>query len=506
MCDQLKKSRRAGRRNSIVILAEGVRTQQGDPVRAESVRAVIEESLGEEARVTILGHVQRGGKPTAYDRWASTWLGYEATAYVLAATGEEPAPVFGFHGEQVMSIPLVTAVTQSGQVPTLIEEGRGEEALALRGTEFGDLTRIFTELTDPARTESTPADIRIAVMHAGALAPGMNTAVKTAVRLGISRGFTVMGVPDGFVGLASQEISELTWRYVDGWNQEGGAALGTRRHVPTVEELYAISRNLESAEISGLVVVGGWTAYEAVRLMNEERTRYPGLQIPVVCVPATIDNNLPGAAMSIGADTALNVIVESIDRIKMSASASQRCFVIETMGRYCGYLALLGGFAGGAEQVFLHETGITMEMLAADIQWLKTSFDQHGRTLYLGVRNERANPNYTTEVMAHLFDQEGEGRYDTRTVTLGHVQQGDAPTPADRVLAARLVDAALGRLAAQIAGGDQGMSCVGFVHNEVRFTEISEAMKTMDPPHQRPVDQGWLGLKAVFDCVNREYL
>ena len=504
MCEQLRRSRAAGRKDSIVIVAEGATTQDGADISAEYVRATIEDTLGEEARVTILGHVQRGGTPSAFDRWASTWLGYEAATYVLAASGEDPGPVFGIHGEQIIQVPLIQAVNDTHHVPELIQQRQYDQALAMRGSEFQDLHRIFQELSDPVRTHTQADDPRIGIMHAGALSPGMNTAVKTAVWLGISRGFRMMGIHDGFAGLANGDMRELTWKDVDGWSQEGGAVLGTRRLEPTVEELYAISRTLESNQIAALLVIGGWSAYEGVQLMYAERSRYPGLQIPIICVPANIDNSLPGTATSIGADAALSVVVDCIDKVKMSASASQRSFVIETMGRDCGYLALMGGLAGGAEQVYLNETGITLDGLYHDIEWLKYSFDHHGRSLFLAVRNENANPNYTTEVMTHLLDEEGQGRYDTRTLIIGHIQQGGAPTPADRLLATRLTDAAITRLADQLARHDRSVACVGLLGNEIRWTDIDEAMKSTDAAHQRPLEQWWSGFKHVLDCVNRE--
>ncbi|MDR0284624.1 MAG: 6-phosphofructokinase [Propionibacteriaceae bacterium] len=503
MCEQLHRSRAAGRKESIVILAEGARTRSGDPISAEHVRATIESTLHEDTRVTILGHVQRGGTPSVYDRWAPTWLGYEAATYLLNSTSDEPGVVFGFRGENVIRVPLVQAVADTRSVPELIAKGRYDEVLALRGNEFQALARIFCEVSDPRQTVAA-AGPRIAVMHAGALSPGMNIAAKTAVWLGISRGYTMVGVQDGFLGLAAGNMAELTWKDVDGWNQAGGAVLGTRRHIPEIEELYAISRSLEENHIAGLLVIGGWNAYESVELINNERSRYPGLQIPILCVPAAIDNNLPSTAMSIGADTALNVVVDCIDKVKMSASASQRCFVIETMGRDCGYLALMGGFAGGAEQVYLNETRITLEDLRADLTWVRNSFDHHGRSFFLAVRNECANPNYTTDVLARLFDEEGQGRYDTRTLTIGHIQQGGSPTPADRLLAIRLTDAAMTTVAEQISANDKVIYCVGSQGGDVVMTEINEAMKHVDSLHQRPSEEWWLPLKSVLDCVNRE--
>jgi len=513
MCAQLRASVTAGRKDSIVILAEGAVTAAGDDITAEHVRQVIEDGIGADTRVTILGHVQRGGTPSAFDRWAPAWLGFQATAHVLAA-GPGEGVVFGVHGEQVRRIPLDKAVEATRSVPGLIRSGRSGEAVALRGEEFQDLVRIFGELSRPAQGEmsqcapeagaaSTGAR-RIGVMHVGALAPGMNTAAKSAVRLGISRGFDMIGIEDGFVGLMAGRASQLTWSDVDGWTQEGGAVLGTQRHVPGVEELYAVARSVEALRLDALMLIGGWAAYAGAHLLDVERSRYPVLQMPMICLPATIDNNLPGTYMSIGADTALNVVVDCIDKLRMSASASRRCFIVETMGRDCGYLALLGGLAGGAEQVYLNETGITLSGLRADIDWLRTSFDQRGRSLFLAVRNENANHNYTTDVLAHLFDQEGEGRYSTRTFTVGHIQQGGSPTPADRLLATRLSDAAVAALVCQLDRGDKAIRCIGLQRNRIVLTGIADAMAGTDDVRQRPVGQWWLGLKQLVDCINRE--
>jgi len=197
-------------------------------------------------------------------------------------------------------------------------------------------------------------------------------------------------------------------------------------------------------------------------------------------------------------------VVDCIDKVKMSASAAQRCFVIETMGRDCGYLALMGGLAGGAEQVYLPETGMSMERLAEDIAWMKNSFDNHGRSFFLAVRNEYANSNYNTRVLANIFDEEGQGRYDTRTLIIGHIQQGDAPTPGDRILATRLTDAAMTQVIRQLAQEDTGIYCVGSLRNEIVTTDISDAMKTADRRRQRPKAPWWMPLRSILDNINRE--
>ena len=165
-----------------------------------------------------------------------------------------------------------------------------------------------------------------------------------------------------------------------------------------------------------------------------------GAELDVVLTRKLRAPNQP--ELAIGADTSLNVITESIDRIKMSGSAAKRAFVVETMGRYCGYLTLMGGLAGGAERVYLHEEGISLESLIADVAWLRESFAS-GRRLFLAMRNEMANDLYTTDFLARLLEQEGQGLYDVRQNILGHLQQGGSPSPFDRLLAVRLVSRAL---------------------------------------------------------------
>lgn len=501
MCRELKRGRAAGRRDSIVLVAEGARDRQGNPISSEYVRSVIQERLQEDTRVTILGHVQRGGVPSAYDRWAPTWLGYQAVQDILEATPETPGNVLGIRGNRVHRLNLMEAVQQTREVPKCIEAGDFDRAMELRGGSFGEMTQIFRELTEPGRVEVTEDSKRIAVLHAGGLAPGMNTAARAAVRLGISRGHTMVGVQDGFIGLRDGDLRELSWSDVEGWTADGGAELGVRRSIPKVEYLYSIGRSLEDNRIDALIVIGGWNAYQAAYLLHAEEGRYPAFKIPIVCVPATIDNNLPGSELAIGADTALNVIVEAIDRIKLSGSATRRTFVVETMGRYCGYLALLSGLAGGAERVYLHEDGITLSQLYADSQWLNESF-AGGRKLFLAMRNERANEYYTTDFIARIFEEEGKDLFDVRQAILGHIQQGGSPTPFDRLLATRLVSRALHLIDDEFDAGTSEGWYIGVEGARVHQHRLSQMSDHIDPQFRRPLDQWWMALRSVGQAVS----
>ena len=184
--------------------------------------------------------------------------------------------------------------------------------------------------------------------------------------------------------------------------------LGTSRVVPQGSDLYAIARVIEDKHIEALLVIGGWNGYEAVHTMLDSRPNFPAFNIPIICLPASINNNLPGTEFSIGADTALNSIVEAVDKIKQSAVATRRCFVVEVMGHWSGYLALMGGIATGAERVYIPEEGVTLRDMQVDVENLNRAFDA-GKRLGLIMRAEYANTIYNTPFMCALFEEEGPG-------------------------------------------------------------------------------------------------
>jgi 6-phosphofructokinase len=212
--------------------------------------------------------------------------------------------------------------------------------------------------------------------------------------------------------------------------------VGTSRKVPSAEELGTLAGLLARRQVEGILLVGGWAAYQAAFGMQAAPAAHAAFRIPIVCVPAGIDNSLPGSELSIGADTALNATVEAVDEIKRSAVAWRRAFVVEVMGRFWGYLAVMSGLATGAERVWTHEEGITMAALEKDVEGLAEGF-RKGKRLALMIRNEIASPVFTTDVLRRLLEEEGRGQFDSRQAILGHLQQGGDPTPFDRIVAIR---------------------------------------------------------------------
>lgn len=503
MCELIQRGRAAGRRDSVIIVAEGARDRTGEPISSDDVRDAVREHLGQDSRITILGHVQRGGSPSAYDRWMSSLLGVAATDELLTADSTSVPVVLGIHQNRVVRSPLMQAVQETRAIATKVEDRDFEAAVAARGMGFGRMVDIFDALAEAEpRVAHDGTGKRIGIIHAGGLAPGMNTAVWAAVRLGIDAGHRMLGIQGGFPGFMKGQVVELEWGDVEGWTAVGGAGLGTRRTVPAPEELYGIARTIEENRIDGLLVIGGLNAYEAVSLMRDERRRYPAFDIPIVALPASIDNNLPGWKMAIGADTALNVVVQSLDRIKQSAAASKRCFVVETMGRTCGFLAMVSGLAAGAERVYTNEEGITISMLEEDVRQMTAAFEQ-GRRFYLAVRSEEAAPYYTTDFLSRLFEAEGGDLFDVRGIILGHVQQGGDPSPFDRLVATRLAAYGIQELDRQFA---EGINEYVFAAEEHEIGYMMRSFKDfeemIDFETRRPTDQWWLGLREVARRVN----
>src|ERR1022692_4855830 len=235
---------------------------------------------------------------------------------------------------------------------------------------------------------------RIAVVTSGGDAPGINAAVRAVVRTAIDKGWEAFGVRHGYAGLANDDFLPLGRRDVGGIIQRGGTMLGSKRY-PEFKaddtQLKAI-QFLRQREISALVIIGGDGSQAGALALSQNG-------FPVVGVASTIDNDLYGSEITIGVDTALNVALEAIDRVKVTASSHERAFLVEVMGRNCGYLALISGIAGGAECVVLPEVATSPESLASD---LRAAYER-GKTHAVIVVAEGAE--YNAEKLTRYFQE-----------------------------------------------------------------------------------------------------
>ncbi len=309
---------------------------------------------------------------------------------------------------------------------------------------------------------------RVGVLTSGGDAPGMNAAIRAVVRTATSYGWEVLGIRHGYAGLIANDVVGLTARDVGGIIQLGGTLLNSAR-CPEFHDEPVRRRAVDTVkrhQLDGVVIIGG---------NGSQRGAYDLSQsgVPVVGVASTIDNDVFGTDLSIGVDTALNIALEAVDRLKTTASALQRAFLVEVMGRDCGYLALMTAIAGGADAVVIPEMETDPEQLIADLQ----AAADRGKAHAMVVVAEGAR--YNAERLIDYFHARRERLgYEIRATILGHVQRGGAPTAFDRLLATRLGAAAVNEL---MAGHATVM--VGLRQGEITATPLDEVVrnvKTLD--------------------------
>ena len=302
---------------------------------------------------------------------------------------------------------------------------------------------------------------RLAVLTSGGDAPGMNAAIRAVVRSGLAQGWETFGVRRGYAGLLAGQIVPLGARDVGGIIQHGGTMLGSARSpdFATEEGHRTGLRQLEQRGIAALVVIGGNGSQRGAHALSE-------LGFPVVGVASTIDNDLYGSEITIGVDTALNIALEAIDRLKVTAASHERASLVEVMGRHCGYLALLSGLAGGADAIVIPERELAPDAVVTEIS---AAFER-GKAHALVVVAEGAHYN-AARLERYCRDFPGRLGFELRVTQLGHVQRGGIPTVADRLLATRLGAAAIDRL----ARGERGV-LVGLSKGEVVATPLAEVV------------------------------
>uniref|UniRef100_A0A8C7HRS5 ATP-dependent 6-phosphofructokinase n=2 Tax=Oncorhynchus TaxID=8016 RepID=A0A8C7HRS5_ONCKI len=477
----------------------------------QKLSALVVRCLGFDTRVTILGHVQRGGTPSAFDRILASRMGVEAVIALLETTANTPACVVSLCGNQAVRLPLMECVQMTQEVQKAMDEKKFEEAVKLRGRSFENNLKTYKLLAHRKLESELPhSNFNIAVLNVGAPAAGMNAAVRSAVRVGISEGHKMFAVNDGFEGFYKGQIKEIKWADVGGWTGQGGSLLGTKRTLPA-KHVEKIAEQMRAHNINALLVIGGFEALECLLQLYEARSSYEEFCIPMCMLPATISNNVPGTDLSIGADTALNSIVETCDRIKQSASGTKRrVFIIETMGGYCGYLASVGGLAAGADAAYIYEEPFDIRDLQSNVEHLTEKMKgaiQRGLVL----RNENSNENYTTDFIYQLYSEEGRGVFDCRKNVLGHMQQGGAPSPFDRNFGTKISAKAMLWLTKKMnetfrqgrvfANTEDTCCLLGMRRRALVFQPVVQLKDETDFVHRIPKEQWWLKLRPLMKIL-----
>ncbi|XP_049420804.1 ATP-dependent 6-phosphofructokinase, platelet type isoform X5 [Epinephelus fuscoguttatus] len=460
MCQKLSANRAVMKRLNIIIVAEGAIDRNNKPITTEYVKNLVVKCLGFDTRVTILGHVQRGGTPSAFDRILASRMGVEAVLALLETTANTPACVVSLCGNQSVRLPLMECVQMTQEVQRAMDGKRFEEAVRLRGRSFENNLRTYKLLAHRKPESELPiSNFNVAVLNVGAPAAGMNAAVRSAVRVGISEGHKMFAVSDGFEGFYKGQIKEIKWADVGGWTGQGGSLLGTKRTLPA-KHVEKIAEQMRKHNINALLIVGGF---------------------------------------------------ETCDRIKQSASGTKRrVFIIETMGGYCGYLASVGGLAAGADAAYIYEEPFDIRDLQANVEHLtekmKTSI-QRGLVL----RNENCNENYTTDFIYQLYSEEGKGVFDSRKNVLGHMQQGGAPSPFDRNFGTKISAKAMQWVTKKLvetfrhgrvfANTEDSCCLLGMRRRALVFQPVVQLKDETDFVHRIPKEQWWLKLRPLMKIL-----
>lgn len=318
----------------------------------------------------------------------------------------------------------------------------------------------------------------IAVLTSGGDAPGMNAAIRAVVRAGIYHHLNVYGVMYGYKGMLTNDIFPMESKTVANIIQRGGTILKTAR----CKEFYEPEgrkrayENLKKLDIDGLVVIGGDGSFKGAQKFSEE------FDIPCIGLPGTIDKDIAGTDFTIGFDTAVNTAVDAIDKIRDTADAHDRLFIIEVMGRDAGYIALHSGIATGAEHVLMPERKSEIDEIIDELQ----ANERRRKLVNLIVVAEGDEFGGANGVVKHV--KERLPQLDTRVCILGHIQRGGTPTCMDRIIASRLGYASVEAL---LHGTHNVM--IGVVNDKIAYTPLTQAVKA-----KQSIDEEWFKIIKIL--------
>lgn len=319
---------------------------------------------------------------------------------------------------------------------------------------------------------------KIGVLTSGGDAPGMNAAIRAVVRTALYEGYEVFGVMRGYQGMLDDDIHQLESRSVANIIQRGGTFLKTARckEFMTPEGRRKAYENLKKRGIDGLVVIGGDGSFRGAQIFSNE------FDIPCIGVPGTIDKDIAGTDFTIGFDTAVNTAVEAIDKIRDTADAHDRLFVIEVMGRDAGYIALHSGIATGAEHILIPERKTHLEELVNSL------LEQERRKKLVNLVVVAEGDDFGGGNEVGKLIKERLPNADVRVCILGHIQRGGAPTCLDRLIASRM-----GYAAVECLKEGRHNVMIGIVNNRMHYTPLDNAVKA-----KQKISEEWLKIVKIL--------
>lgn len=450
MCETISRHRKRNKRTTIVIVAEGAIDRDLKHISAAEIHKTLVDRLHLDTRITTLGHVQRGGAAVAYDRVLATLQGVEAVNAVLDSKPGSASPIITISENKILRKSLVESVKLTKSVASSIAAKDFDKVLSLRDPEFIEHYQNYLAINAADHYEpQLPIEkrLKIAIVNVGAPAGGINSAVYSMAAFCLSQGHKPYAIFNGWSGLTRHEgIRSLTWSMILGWQTRGGSELGTNRDTPCSTDIGMIAYYFQKYQIDGLIIVGGFEGLVSLRELERSRDVYPGFRIPMVLIPATLSNNVPGTEYSLGSDTALNSLTNYCDILKWSASSTRgRVFVVDCQGGNSGYLTTVADIAVGAHASYVPEEGISVDQLMQDITNIAEAYEkmdecdtEKKETGKLVLKTTNASKALDVENLSRVMTLEAGGKFDARAAIPGHIQQGGKPSPIDRTRATRL--------------------------------------------------------------------
>lgn len=540
MIETLKVAKKYEKPGVFVIVAEGAVEVDGTPISTSQVVREI-DNAGIEVRFLKLGHIQRGGPTSAQDRIHGTLLGIKAVEIMLGPI-KEPTMISVFK-DDFREISLKEVIEKNRLIEKLQEETRFEEVLIHRSNFFrlahsyfnkSNMSRINTlsgehvedcirsmdvsendnesvcracieERIESARVRmgagcpdeemnvrsSSSRDISrrvasIGILQSGQGSSGMNAALNSVVQYALAVGLKPYYIPNGFEGLLEDQVVEAKLYEFSSDVNNGGSAIG----VSTCKDIDVemVKAKLEKFKLDALVVIG-----DSKTLFVLEKIR----DVNIVLIPTSSSNNIPGIDLSVGADTALNIILKISDVSKLNSFAHKNnAFVIEVGGEHCGFLSLMGGIAAGAFDVFIPERKYLVTHLSEAAQRLRVRFRERPRRGIVIFRNEKTFCSMSTESFCKALKTDNEDLFETDYSVLGQLQQGSNPSPTDRINAM-----ILGIKAVDLCLENCGVGVVGFLKDAVEFTKIEDVMDKLDRKYIRVKDPHWLKYSHICRSI-----
>ncbi|KAM0673925.1 hypothetical protein GVAV_002443 [Gurleya vavrai] len=476
-------------------MSEGAIDSDGNKIDINEVKQIIVDRIGMDTRIMKLGHVQRGGGPSAFDRILATIYGCKAVESMISDQNSNSL-MMAIKGSDYLSIDLKKVLEDNEKIKKYQKENNFIKIMEERGKVFNRAFNIHEKLR--LGNENISKKGKIAILHEGSRAGGMNVALHVIVRYANMLNQDVFVVQEGLEGLLQDQIYKASdFDFINGI-RDGNSMIGSSFSCHINPEI--IYKKLIEHKITSLVVIGGSDVLHVLTRIKKIFKNKKENSIKIVLIPATIDNNIPYTDMCLGADTALNCMMIGCDFLRLSSmSMKETVFVVEVPGNN-GYLALLGGIATGAFECFIPERKYLISHLSETAQRLKYRFKKGNRHGIILVKNQLTFKNVGIDAFSKILSTDSEGLYNVKYSVLGYLVEGGQPSPYDRIMASFLaiktVELFLDLNDEKLSTNDK-VGMIGFKGQTYVFTDIEKAYKRSIKIKEGEYKPRWMGFSNI---------